>query len=117
MSLVEQCGELDELWTPRNIKVSISLGGTWYDDQGNACTEFPKNISTSVHLRKHKAAEQPDNEESSSAEESSDTAESSEESSSNEESATTEESSDAEESVSSEEASSGEENPTVEESP
>ena len=146
MSLVEQCGELDELWTPRNIKVSISLGGTWYDDQGNACTEFPKNISTSVHLRKHKAAEQPDNEESSSAEESSDTAESSEESSSNEESATTEESSkveesptdkesalneessseesastkessDAEESASSEEASSGEESPTVEESP
>ena len=146
MSLVEQCGELDELWTPRNIKVSISLGGTWYDDQGNACTEFPKNISTSVHLRKHKAAEQPNNEESSSAEESSDTAESSEESSSNEESATTEESSkveesptdeesalneessseesastkessDAEESASSEEASSGEESPTVEESP
>ncbi len=109
MSLVEQCGELDELWTPRNIKVSISLGGTWYDDQGNACTEFPKNISTSVHLRKHKAAEQPDNEESSSAEESSDTAESSEESSSNEESATTEESSKVEESPSDEESASNEE--------
>ena len=117
-SLVEGCRELEELWTPRNIKVETSLYGTWYDDKDNAYTEFPRNTGTSIHLRKPKAVEEPDEEESSSSEESSSTEESSsqEESSSSEESSTTEESSSIEESSSQEESSSSEESSTTEES-
>ncbi len=117
-SLVEGCRELEELWTPRNIKVEASLYGTWYDDKDNAYTEFPRNTGTSIHLRKPKAVEEPDEEESSSSEESSSTEESSsqEESSSSEESSTTEESSSIEESSSQEESSSSEESSTTEES-
>ena len=116
-SLVEGCRELEELWTPRNIKVEASLYGTWYDDKDNAYTEFPRNTGTSIHLRKTKTPEEPD-EESSSSEESSSTEESSsqEESSSSEESSTTEESSSIEESSSQEESSSSEESSTTEES-
>ena len=116
-SLVEGCRELEELWTPRNIKVETSLYGTWYDDKDNAYTEFPRNTGTSIHLRKTKTPEEPD-EESSSSEESSSTEESSsqEESSSSEESSTTEESSSIEESSSQEESSSSEESSTTEES-
>ncbi len=116
-SLVEGCRELEELWTPRNIKVEASLYGTWYDDKDNAYTEFPRNTGTSIHLRKTKTPEEPD-EESSSSEESSSTEESSsqEESSSSEENSTTEESSSIEESSSQEESSSSEESSTTEES-
>ncbi len=117
-SLVEGCRELEELWTPRNIKVETSLYGTWYDDKDNAYTEFPRNTGTSIHLRKPKAVEEPDEEESSSSEESSSTEESSsqEESSSSEESSTTEESSSTVESSTTEESSSVEESSETEES-
>ena len=116
-SLVEGCRELEELWTPRNIKVETSLYGTWYDDKDNAYTEFPRNTGTSIHLRKPKAVEEPDEEESSSSEESSSTEESSsqEESSSSEESSTTEESSSTVESSTTEESSSVEESSETEE--
>ena len=116
-SLVEGCRELEELWTPRNIKVEASLYGTWYDDKDNAYTEFPRNTGTSIHLRKTKTPEEPD-EESSSSEESSSTEESSsqEESSSSEESSTTEESSSTVESSTTEESSSVEESSETEES-
>ncbi|MDE6365462.1 MAG: DUF285 domain-containing protein, partial [Lachnospiraceae bacterium] len=123
-SLVGDCKELEELWTPRNVKVAASLGGTWYDDKDNAYTEFPRNRSDSVHLSKQRKTQEQEPEESSTGEESSsgeersDPAESSssEESSSNKESSPNEESSPNKESSPNEESASGEGSSDAEES-
>ncbi len=46
--------KLQTMHTPYNLKVSIPLQGTWYQEDGTELTELPQNLDHSIFIRRNK---------------------------------------------------------------